>query len=107
MKTMPRSAVLDLLRNMPQQCAFSRRAFNALVSVAVLVLACAVSYGQQLTATLSGTAMDPTGAAIPNAQVEVRNEASGDIRRTVTNQSGYFTVTALLPGTYTTTITAP
>ena len=61
---------------------------------------------QQLTATLSGTTTDQTGSIIPNAQVEVQNQASGDIRRTVSNGDGVFTVSALQPGTYTVTISA-
>ena len=88
--------------------AFSYRcAFAVILAVAaVALLIPSVSHAQQLTATLNGTAYDPTGAAIPNANVEIKNVATGDIRRTVTNAAGYFTVTALPPGTYTATITA-
>src|SRR5579875_2039220 len=64
------------------------------------------SYAQQLTATLNGTAYDQSGAVVPNAEVVVKNEASGDTRQTTANNSGYFTLTALQPGTYTVTISA-
>ena len=43
---------------------------------------------------------------VPNAKVEVKNEASGDIRQTVSNGDGYFNVPALRPGSYTVTISA-
>jgi hypothetical protein len=76
------------------------------VVAAVLTLIGGVAYGQQLTGTLSGTTYDQTQSAIPNATVEVKNEASGDIRKTVSNASGYFTVTALQPGTYQVTVSA-
>lgn len=76
-----------------------------LVAIAMAALA-GVAYGQQLTATVSGTAMDQSQSAIPNATVEVKNEASGDVRRTQSNSSGYFSVTALQPGRYSVTIKA-
>src|SRR5579871_319432 len=76
------------------------------VAIALLVLFAGSAFGQQLTATLSGAAYDQSQSAIPGANVEIKNQASGDIRRTTTNSSGNFTVTALQPGTYTVTITA-
>src|SRR5258708_9295845 len=57
--------------------------------------------GQALTGTLTGTVADTTGAVVPGAEVTVKNAASGDVRKTVTNSDGYFTVAALPPGTYT------
>jgi hypothetical protein len=65
-----------------------------------------LSYGQQLTATLNGTAYDQSGAVVPNAQVVVKNEASGDTRTTTANNDGYFTLSALQPGNYTVTVSA-
>jgi len=62
--------------------------------------------GQQLTGSLNGTSYDQTGAIVPNAKVIVKNEASGDVRQTTSNNSGYFTVTALPPGTYEVTVSA-
>lgn len=63
-------------------------------------------HGQQLTATLNGTTYDQTGAVVPNANVSVKNVASGDTRQTVSNNNGYFTVPALQPGTYNVTVSA-
>jgi carboxypeptidase family protein len=74
--------------------------------LAVLVSIASLSFGQQLTGTLSGTTMDSTGAVVANAKVTMKNEASGDTRTTVSNGSGYFTITAVQPGTYTVTISA-
>jgi hypothetical protein len=63
-------------------------------------------FGQQLTGTLTGTTFDASGAVVPNAQITMRNDASGDIRTTVSNGSGYFSITAVQPGTYTVTVAA-
>jgi hypothetical protein len=75
--------------------------------LAVLVSLASLSFGQQLTGTLSGTTMDSTGAVVANAKVTMKNELSGDSRTTVSNGSGYFSITAVQPGTYTVTVTAP
>lgn len=75
--------------------------------LAVLVSIASLSFGQQLTGTLSGTTMDSTGAVVANAKVTMKNEASGDTRTTVSNGSGYFSITAVQPGTYMVTVSAP
>src|SRR6201996_5332475 len=74
--------------------------------VTILALVAASCFAQQITATLSGTTYDQSGAVVPNAQVAVKNTASGDTRTTVSNNDGYFTLTALQPATYDVTITA-
>ncbi|HSS95535.1 MAG TPA: carboxypeptidase regulatory-like domain-containing protein, partial [Terriglobales bacterium] len=50
--------------------------------------------------------MDTTGAVVSNAKVTMRNDASGDTRTTVSNASGYFSITAVQPGTYTVSVEA-
>jgi hypothetical protein len=62
---------------------------------------------QNVTATLSGTVSDATGAVVPNATVILKSEQSGDTRRTLSNAEGYFTISAIQPGNYTVTIQAP
>jgi len=56
---------------------------------------------QTTTATLTGTVFDVSGAVVPKATVTLKNEASGDIRDTVSNAEGYFTFAAVPPGSYT------
>src|SRR5882757_51271 len=65
-----------------------------------------LSFGQQLTGTLTGTTMDATGAVVSNAKVTMRNELNNDTRRTASNQGGYFSITAVFPGTYTVSVEA-
>jgi hypothetical protein len=52
------------------------------------------------TAQLTGLVSDPSGTAVPNATVEIRNVATGVAGETVTNDRGYYTVSNLNPGTY-------
>lgn len=68
--------------------------------VAIFVFLSALSFGQQLTGTLTGTTRDSTGAVVANAKVTMKNQLNGDTRTTVSNESGYFTITAVQPGTY-------
>ncbi len=57
--------------------------------------------GQNVTGTLTGTVGDPSGAIIPGATVIMKNDASGDERRTVSNSDGFFSINAVQPGDYT------
>ncbi len=60
----------------------------------------------QDTASITGTVTDPTGAAIPNAQITVSNPEHGVKRTTVSNGEGSYLVSAVPPGNYDLTITA-
>jgi hypothetical protein len=59
---------------------------------------------QTTSATLTGTVFDASGAVVGNATVSLKNEASGDLRSTVSNGEGYFTFAAVPPGTYSVTV---
>jgi hypothetical protein len=74
--------------------------------IPVLLLSCSIAKAQNITATLSGIATDQTDARIAGATILVRNEASGDKRDTKTDNQGFWSVTALIPGSYSVTITA-
>ncbi len=69
-----------------------------------IALTCAMllsgTWAQSIMGTLTGTVADSSGAVIPQASVAIRNEASGDVRRTVTNSGGYFTFSALPAASY-------
>jgi hypothetical protein len=79
---------------------------GVVTGLALVLLLAPFCFGQQLTGTLSGTVYDQSGAVIPNAQLQMKNEASGDVRNTVANGSGFFTITAVQPGSYTVTVSA-
>ena len=57
----------------------------------VLGIAGAQSVGN--SGSVSGTVLDPTGAVVPSAKVEIRNPVSGFDRSTVTDSSGKFAFT--------------
>jgi Carboxypeptidase regulatory-like domain/TonB-dependent Receptor Plug Domain len=64
--------------------------------------------GQELAATLTGRATDPSGAAIPGATVVVAQNGVNGVSRTVrTDAHGSYTVTNLAAGNYNVTVTAP
>ena len=79
-------------------------------SLAFILLIVALAFmslmanAQVTTAALTGTVYDSSGAVVPNANVTLKNEASGDTRRTVSNGEGYFTFAAVPPGSYTVSI---
>ena len=62
---------------------------------------------QDNVAALTGTVTDTTGAAIPNAAVEVANSSTGSVRTTVTSGAGTYYVGDLAIGTYQLKVNAP
>ncbi|MGB8259474.1 MAG: TonB-dependent receptor [Terracidiphilus sp.] len=56
--------------------------------------------------SIGGTIADASGAVIAKASVTVTNLATGAVRTTVTNSTGGFQISQLLPGDYTVTVTA-
>lgn len=59
------------------------------------------------TGTLSGTAVDKSGAVVPNTAITVRNVGTREALNLTTNGVGAFSASDLPFGTYTVTATAP
>jgi len=78
--------------------------FLGLVLLSILLLTSSLATGQMITGTLTGTVEDQVGAAIPSAKVILTNQATRDVRRSQSNEVGYFTFPGLVPGTYTLTV---
>jgi hypothetical protein len=74
------------------------------ITLLVLVLAPLPMLGQTLNASLEGTVTDPTGAAVPGAQISVRAVSTGAIRTAVSESSGLYVFPNLLPGIYDLTV---
>src|SRR6266478_1778194 len=55
---------------------------------------------------ISGFVRDSAGASIANAKVTAKNQ-SGVERQTATNETGYYVITNIPPGSYTVTVEAP
>src|SRR5579872_4258576 len=71
-----------------------------------LALATALVWAQAETGQITGTVLDESGAAIPNATVTVVNADTGTTRTTITGAAGTYAVTNLIPGVYEVTVTA-
>ncbi|HEY3705788.1 MAG TPA: TonB-dependent receptor [Terracidiphilus sp.] len=74
--------------------------------MAVMLSSLTLLNAQQLTATLNGLAADQSDARVPGANIVIKNDATGDIRHSQADSSGYWSVTALIPGSYTVTVSA-
>ncbi len=86
----------------------SRSSYVRLLFIVLSVALFAMSgYAQSITGTLTGTVTDPSGAVVPQAKVNLKNEGSGDLRRSVSNSDGFFTFAAVPAGIYEVTIEAP
>ena len=68
--------------------------------VALLTLATTGVFAQQGTGTISGSVLDPQGASIPGAEIQVRNVATNATFQTSTNESGFYTAPGLAVGSY-------
>jgi len=56
--------------------------------------------GQAVYGSIIGTVTDPSGAAVVGAKVTVADESKGTTQETTTNGSGNYSVTHLIPDTY-------
>jgi outer membrane receptor protein involved in Fe transport len=57
--------------------------------------------------SISGTVLDPSGAVVGNANIAIKNIATGFALNLVADGSGYYKAPLLEPGTYTVSVTAP
>ncbi|MFN2531365.1 MAG: TonB-dependent receptor domain-containing protein [Pyrinomonadaceae bacterium] len=82
------------------------------ITISLLTIICALcvvpsDYAQGTNlGTIRGTVTDPNGAILPNASVEITDQATGISRNLTTDSEGNFEATALKPGTYKITVTA-
>src|SRR5258705_4256534 len=89
------------------------RRWRCLVACFSLLLCLGVSATAQTkgsSASLKGFVTDPEGKAVVNATVLIRNEAStasADLRTTMTDATGRFAISGLLPGAYTIEVAVP
>jgi hypothetical protein len=73
------------------------------LSIGLLFALCILSmraWSQTSMATITGTVTDPLGAVVPSVKVEARNEQTNAKISTITNQSGTYLFTTLIPGHY-------
>jgi len=80
--------------------------FLMALSVVCLTLTVNLAYGQADQAAITGIVSDPSGAAIPNAQVTLMNTDTGLVLKAATDQSGVYTFSPIKIGNYKITVTA-
>ena len=86
---MHRSSEVSVLRT-PKGVQHYRLMSRLLLLALVALLACSVAFSQQLTATLNGTVFDQAAGTVPNAKIDLTNDASGDVRHATSNGRGAF-----------------
>src|SRR5205807_1454779 len=68
-----------------------------LFSLVGMILLGPEAHGQVVTATLTGTVTDSTGASVPNAAVTATQISTGVARSTKTNEEGVYSIPYLNP----------
>src|ERR1700692_4715485 len=95
---------LTLLRKAPQN---SPVLFTTLILTMLFVVSgVSRTYAQAVFGSIVGTVTDPTGAVVPDATVVVTDVSKGTTQTVQSNGSGNYTVSRLIPDTYTVKATA-
>src|SRR5690349_5691075 len=77
---------------------------RTLFLVLVTIVTAALAVGQTITASITGTVTDPTGAVVANAKVTATNTQTGVTFDASTNESGVYRLLFLPVGSYTVTV---
>src|SRR6266851_2208409 len=73
--------------------------YSTLVLGLALIFSLPVA-AQRITGTLRGQVLDPSGAAVPDAQVTATNQETGVSVKITTTSAGAYTFPSLIPGVY-------
>jgi Carboxypeptidase regulatory-like domain/TonB dependent receptor len=82
------------------------RTLTGVCSLVLWLLLPGIAFAQY-GSSLQGVVTDQSGAAVANAKVTVTNQGTHVSRDTVTNGSGVYRISGLIPGTYTVEVEAP
>ena len=80
---------------------------SALLALFICSFASIPANAQVTGATLAGTITDPSGGAVPGAQISVKNTGTGIEQNVTADSSGFYSVPNLIPGPYEVSVTAP
>ena len=81
-------------------CFRSMRALSQMAAFALLLFLAMPAHSQEVTAAINGTVTDPSGAAVANAKVTVKDLDRGTASTTTTNDGGFYTFPRLPIGNY-------
>src|SRR5436305_15216891 len=79
----------------------------ALVTLLTFISISTFAQSQATTGNIEGRVLDPNGAAVPNATVTAKNQATGFERTSTTDGEGNYRIILLPPGGYTVSVSAP
>lgn len=83
----------------------SKKCLCVVSAAVILLFAAAVAQAQSTSGSILGDLTDATGAILPNTEVALTNIKTQDVRRTLTNGSGFYQFVNVPPGTYRITVT--
>ncbi|HEY2932085.1 MAG TPA: TonB-dependent receptor [Acidobacteriota bacterium] len=86
---------------------FTRRLVVLILVLCVFSISAAAGLAQTITATVTGTISDNTGAVIPGVQVVATNQEKQTDYNALTNDAGVYTIPFLPVGTYVVSAEAP
>src|SRR6266436_7198106 len=95
--------VLAASRSQVQSTTIRSRLYRRITTVTILclLLGCGMTHAQGVnTASLAGTVLDPSGAALKGAKVTVTNGATGSERSAISDDAGRYNLVGLPPGQY-------
>src|SRR5579871_5534550 len=103
---MERMSLTPVSLSKPLRAQLRRLTVFALAGV-VTVLCSPGARAQSTTATLAGSVVDTSGAAIPAVNIAITNSGTGATRSILSDEAGRFSAPQLSPGAYEITATAP
>ncbi len=83
-----------------------RKVFSACAALALCIGFSTAVFAQSDVGSITGFARDQSGAVVPNAQITIKSEATGEAHTVTTDAQGHYTVPSLLPGMYSMTAEA-
>ncbi|HYL15057.1 MAG TPA: carboxypeptidase-like regulatory domain-containing protein, partial [Terriglobales bacterium] len=78
----------------------SSRFLTLILSLSLILFAMPSAQGQSAYGAIAGSVTDPSGAAIPDAQVTLTNLGTMEKRTQSTGNDGLYTFVNLIPGNY-------
>src|SRR6185369_3422956 len=82
---------------------FPRIQLFAAFILTLLIVPTIFAQSQSTTGTIQGTVVDQNGAAVPGANIEIKNLDTNALRTLPTDDEGRFTAPLLQPGNYSVT----
>lgn len=92
------------MRNATREPARLHKLFLAIACLIAVHISGTPSFAQRATASITGSILDASDAAVPSASVVVRNLDTGAERTVESNGVGFYVVPALPAGRYTTSL---